>query len=443
VEAKHVPVPEGQWQAASAVDWQPMRLAYGVNEADSWWHFALGPTRERIWARLRKLRPRIVRIFLFDKSAPDPVERWDEFHAYVAAVLNVGAVPMVTFAKSPRPIGDHRGRRWFAERCADIVWGCLEQWGTQVADWYWSIWNEPNSTWIGGGVSFEDYRAVYEETASRIVRWLAPVLHGRRPRIGGPAVEGFDPFWLDWVWRFVSEIDPALIGFVNWHRYAEWRDDGERGAPADPAIHRALILAQTADYWQRARAVARIVADSGIVNVCGEWNAHSHYLPVIRARFNQSLFGAVYGASALLHLIRGGVDAEMLWTGTDVDCGYGLVDQDAVTTPLYQVRRLFAEYVRYGDEVCFPFEARRRADIDGVLARRPDGSLSALFVHCADRNAVYDLAEWGLSKFGHAGRLLRLDAATRNDVLVTPAERFLRFDGYGVAVLAGDSDAAF
>ena len=32
-----------------------MKLHYGVNEADSWWHFAVGPQRERIWARLRAI----------------------------------------------------------------------------------------------------------------------------------------------------------------------------------------------------------------------------------------------------------------------------------------------------------------------------------------------------------------------------------------------------
>src|SRR5262249_25182859 len=178
-----------------------MRLRYGFNEADSWWHFAQGPFRERIWTRLRALRPRVVRIFLFDKHAPDPVADWPGFAAYVQAVLNLGAVPMVTFAKSERPVDDWRALPSFATPCAGVVWGCLDQWGEQVADWYWCVWNEPNSTWIGGGLSFEQYQRVYEEVASGIVRWLGPLWHGRRPLIGGPAVEGFQPFWLDWVAR--------------------------------------------------------------------------------------------------------------------------------------------------------------------------------------------------------------------------------------------------
>src|SRR5712692_9173216 len=105
-----------------------MHLRYGVNEVDSWWHFALGPQRERIWARLREIDTRIIRIFLFDKHTPDPVTEWHVFASYVQAVLNVGATPLVTFAKFHRPFDDPRAVRWFASQCADVVWNCIEQW---------------------------------------------------------------------------------------------------------------------------------------------------------------------------------------------------------------------------------------------------------------------------------------------------------------------------
>ena len=113
-----------------------MRLRYGLNEADSWWHFAVGPQRERIWAKLREMRPRIIRIFLYDKNAPDPVKEWELFSAYVQAVLNVGAVPMLTFSKLHRPPDDPRAVRWFTNQCADVAWNCLERWGEErVGEW--------------------------------------------------------------------------------------------------------------------------------------------------------------------------------------------------------------------------------------------------------------------------------------------------------------------
>jgi len=418
-----------------------MRLRYGFNEADSWWHFAQGLQRERIWTRLRALHPRVVRIFLFDKNAPDPVGDWPLFAAYVQAVLNLGAVPMVTFAKSPRAVDNPRAVRWFATRCADVVWSCLEEWGEQVGEWYWCVWNEPNSTWIGGGVPFEQYRQVYEEVAHRIRRWLAPVLRGRRPLIGGPAVEGFQPFWLDWVARFLTEIDRSLIGFVNWHRYSDWRADGERGAPGDPAEHRALMLAQTPDYELRARAVSRLTGTEDILNICGEWNAHSHYLPHVRARFNQSLFGAVYGASALLHLLRGGVDAEMLWTGTDDECGYGVVDKDGSPTPLYHAKRLCTEYVRYGDALRFPVAEAQRSAVDGVIAHGEDGQQSALFVHLLDTEATYDLAELAGRDLADSGTLLILDRSSPTRVVTKPTSGVIAFQGSGVALVTNAADA--
>jgi len=246
-----------------------MRLLYGVNQADQCWDFALGPNRERIAARLREIDTRMIRLFLFDKGAPDPVTEWPVFASYVQAVLDVGATPMITFAKFRRPFNDVRAVRWFANRCADVVWNCIEQWGGEVVrDWYWCVWNEPNNGWISdGGLSFDEYRRIYEEVAQRILRWLGPYLDERKPLIGGPAVEGFQPFWWDWVWRFVNEIDNSLIGFIDWHRYADWRDNGENGAPSDDRNYRALIMSVAPDYEARARAIAQVLNGRGILNI--------------------------------------------------------------------------------------------------------------------------------------------------------------------------------
>lgn len=411
-----------------------MSLRYGVNEADSWWHFALGPQRERIWSRLRELNVGIIRIFVYDKYAPDPVTEWNAFASYIQAVLNVGAVPMITFARCRRPLDDARAVRWFAHQCGDVVWSAIEHWGPDaVRDWYWCVWNEPNSTWIGGGASFEQYRRIYEAIGEQLMRWLGPHLGASRPRLGGPAVEGFQPFWLDWVWRFVDEIDPSLIGFVNWHYYADWREHGEEGAPREPGTHRALILAQTPEYATRARAVAETLQGARILNICGEWNAHSHYLPAVRARFNQSMFGAVYGASALLHLMRGRVDAEMLWTGTDDACGYGLLDKDAVPTPLFYAKSLCARHIRYGDWISFPEWSRDDVGIDAVLAHGEDGRRSIFLVHLKDEPARYSLSELN-GRLADCRTLLKIDSGTGNRVTLQRGPGSISFDGYGVAV---------
>jgi hypothetical protein len=413
-----------------------MRLRYGINETDSWWHFALGPERERIWQLHRDMRIEIIRIFLFDKNAPDPLTEWDLFRSYVNAVLAVGATPMVTYAKFRRPLDDARAVRWFAEQCGEIVWHCLEEWGEEcVRDWHWCVWNEPNSDWIGGGLSFEQYRDIYESVAYAILRWLKPCLGGRRAPIGGPAVEGFQPFWKDWIRRFITEIDADLIGFVNWHRYAEWRDHGEKGAPVDATTHEAVMLWQARDYEVRARSVARLLRGPDVLNVCGEWNAHSHYLPRVRARFNQTHFGAAYGASALLHLIRGGVDAEMLWTGTDDACGYGVVGPDAAPTPLYFARALCAQYIRYGDPILAAALDGDVVGLDGMVVKDCDGRSSAILVHRRPTTATYDVSEITRGELSNGCALIKIDGETGNAMTTRSCAGTVTFAGYGVAVV--------
>jgi hypothetical protein len=420
-----------------------MRLQYGVNEADSWWHFAVGPGRERIWSRLRQLQPRIVRIFLFDKHAPDPVREWKTFESYVQAVLNLGATPMITFAKFPRPADDPRAIRWFAEQCGDVVWGAMERWGADaVSNWYWCVWNEPNSTWIGGGLTFDQYRRVYEAVAEAIVRWLGPHLRGRRPNIGGPAVEGFAPFWMDWVWRFVNEIDNSLIGFLDWHLYGDWRDDGERGAPASGATHRALMIAQTAEFGARAATIERMLSGRGILNICGELNTHSHYTEPVRRRFNHSVFGAAFYTSALLHLMRAGVHAEMYWTGNEGSGGYAMMDNFGEPKPVYHAKKLCATYVRHGDWLRFPAVAAGGPAVDVVAARGDNGRDSVLLVHRQETAARYELPGL-IDSAPDAGVLFKIDQGTGNRVVHATYRHTVSFEGYGVAVVTNEPCADY
>ncbi len=417
----------------------PMRLQYGVNESDSWWHFALGENREQLWAKLRELDVRIVRLFVFDKHAPDPVADWPSLRACIQAVLNVGAVPFLTFAKFRRPFDDPRAVRWFAEQCSEIVWSCTEEWGgEEVKNWYWCIWNEPNNDWIGGGINFEQYRAVYEAVARGIARSLAPWLNGCAPRIGGPSVEGFQPFWLDWVWRLLNEVDSSLIGFVNWHYYAEWRDAGEEAAAGDPRTMQSLIMAQAHQFGLRSAQVARLLRGRPLLNMCGEWNAHSHYLPAVRARFNQSLFGATYGAGALIQFLRSGIDAEMVWTGTDDAHGYGMLNPRAEPTPLYYAKLLCARHVRYGDGIRFPIHGADRREWDAVVSHGPHGRRSIFLTHLADRPGLLSLRDLEPSLAG-SGQLLKLDSETKGRLVVLPTRTGkIELDGFGVAVVTNE-----
>ena len=412
-----------------------MKLLYGVNQADQCWDFAVGTHRDLIQSRLRAINTGMIRLFLFDKGGPDPVENWPLFVSYVEAVLNVGAVPMITFAKFHRPVDDPRAIRWFAEQCSDVVWGCIEQWGGEnVRDWLWCVWNEPNSAWIGGGLSFEQYRRIYIEVAHGVLRWLGPHLGERKALIGGPAVEGFKPFWMDWVWRFVNEIDNDLISFVDWHHYGDWRDHGEAGAPGDSGTHFALLMSQTAEYESRARSISRLLRGRSILNICGELNTHSHYWTEVRQRFNETVFSGAFYVSSILHLIRGGADVEMFWTGTEDYGGYGMMNKEGEPAPVYHAKRLCAQYLRYGDWVSFPAWDSVDSALDVAVARADDGRRSALIVHRAGRHATYALSELA-TQLSDSCTLLKIDEGTGNRLAQATYDGTVTFDGYGVAVV--------
>ena len=85
---------------------QRMKLRYGFNEIDGWAAFSMGEHREQIHRRLRLMGTKVIRVFVFDKPVPDPFKEWHWFAAVLQAVLDVGAKPMVTFAKFHPPFDD-------------------------------------------------------------------------------------------------------------------------------------------------------------------------------------------------------------------------------------------------------------------------------------------------------------------------------------------------
>jgi hypothetical protein len=414
----------------------PMRLRYGINVRNTWHSFAFGLHRELILSRLREMGTRIIRIF-FDDHAPDRPTGWQMFTGYVQAVLDVNATPMVTFAKLPVPCDSHAVRS-FADRCGDVVKRSIQQWGGEaVHKWYWCVGNDPNSEWVSGGLTFEQYRHIYEEAAQELLRCLSPYLGGRKPLIGGPSADGFQPFWIDWVWRFVNEIDNSLIGFASWHRYGDWREVGQWGAPRDKTIFRRLLMARTTEYEIRAGAVRRVLRGRNILNACSELNAHSHHEARVSQQFNETIFGATYYSSALFHLLRGGADIEMFRMGTD-NSSYGIIGEAATTTPVFHAKKLFAEHIRDADWMSFPAWTKPNSDVNVVVAHGEDGRQSALLVHVEDEVATYQVSELA-GGLGNCRTLLKIDGGTDNRVVETICDGTVSFDGYGIAVLTSEA----
>ncbi len=412
-----------------------MQMLYGVNQADACKAFAIGAAASRIQQNLREIDSRIIRLFLYDKGAPDPVTQWPIFASYVEAVRSIGAKPMITFAKMHKPVSDLEAVQEFAERSADVVQRCIRQWGGAiVSEWYWCVWNEPNNEWISGPVTFAEYRHIYEEIAKRCVPLLAPHMGGRTPLIGGPGVEGFQPFWMDWVWRFLNEIDNSLIGFVDWHCYGDWREDGETNAPIDPAVHRQMLMGLVGEYGSRARAIGQMLKGRGMLNICGEINCHSHYTQPVRERFNFSVFAAAFYVSALLQLMRNGVDAEMYWVGNEDQGGYGMMNMFGDPWPSYHAKKLLAQHVRWGDQIFFPTGDNGHAGIDAVVASGDSGRRSVLVVHQKEESATIDIAEL-MPDITGMRTVLQIDEGTDKQIAEKSFDGKIHFTGYGVAVV--------
>jgi hypothetical protein len=434
-----------------------MQLRYGFNEIDGWAAFSMGEHRDAIHRRLRLMGTDVIRVFVFDKPVPDPFTEWHHFAAVLQAVLDVGAKPMVTFAKYHPPFENPEYLRKFVDRCCEVVWGCLEQWGgEEVKDWYWCVWNEPNNPDVGGGVSYPTYRRIYETVAPAVLELLEPHLGGRKAMIGGPAIDGTQrPYWMDWIAQLVDDVDERLLGFVNWHMYADWRPAAPSetlrvklwDGPDSPngEVFEALVMAQTPQYEARARGVARLLAGRDIRNFCGELNAVAHHENAFTLGLNQNAFGAAYYASALIHLIRGGAELEMRWTATSkrwdaIDDAYGLISIDGAPTPACLAKQLFAQHVRFGDWVRFPCRRPGAPDVDAIVAWNDEGRRSGVFVNTAPKRRDLTVSDWDAALEGCV-RVLRVDAGTGNRIAGGQFDGTVRLDGYGIAVVTNSATA--
>ncbi len=430
---------------------QRMQLRYGFNEIYGWWHLSAGPYREEVQRRLRLMDTSVVRVFVFDQPVPDPVKNWGAFAGCLQAILDIGARPMVTFAKFQPPYDKPSHIRDFVQRSTDVVWGCLEQWGGDIVkDWYWGIWNEPNNLIIGGDLTFAQYRSIYEAVTVPIYELLEPHLKGQKARIGGPAIDGTHrAYWLDWIARLVHEVDDRLVGFASWHRYGDWRPAVSSeslalemwGSPDSPngPLFEALLMAQTPTYEARARGVARVLKGHDVLNVCGELNTISHHEHYYTLGMNQNTLGAAYYASALIHLMRGGADLEMRWTATAHTEAYGLMSKEGKPMPAGLAKQLFAQHVRYGDLVHFPSNRLDAPHLDSVVSANGRGRISGVFVNTGAGRETVRPVDWD-ERLQDARFVLRLDADTGEAVAAAPFAGTVTLNGYGLAVVTNATD---
>lgn len=427
-----------------------MKLRYGFNEIYGWWHFSQGEHREEIQRRLKLMDTKVVRLFVFDQPVPDPFKDWHNFELLVQAVLDIGARPMITFAKFPPPYDRSKNIADYVARSSEVVWGCIERWGgAEVSHWYWCVWNEPNNLIVGGDLTFNQYRRIYEALSDEILRQLSPYLGERKALIGGPAIDGTHrAYWMDWIARLLSEVEERKVGFVSWHCYGDWRPAVPSkslglemwGSPDSPngEAFEALLLAQTPSYEARARGVSRLLEGRGVLNVCGELNTMSHHEFYYTLGHNQNLLGAAYYASALIHLIRGGAELELRWTATAHTDAYGLVWRDGKPSSAALAKQLFAQHVCYGDELEFPANRIDYPKVDAIVARSQRNGLSAIFVNTSQNAVTLVPGEWD-SELAACDYALMLDSKTGERVVAKKHDGRITLNGYGIGVITNAS----
>lgn len=208
------------------------------------------------------------------------------------------------------------------------------------------------------------------------------------------------------------------------------------GSPDSPngTVFEKLLLAQTPIYETRSRGVARLLEGREVLNVCGELNTMSHHEHYYTLGHNQNVLGAAYYASALIHLIRGGADLELRWTATAHSDAYGLIYMDGKPSPAALAKQLFAQHVRFGDEVSFPANRIDTPGLDVIVSRNDGGRISAVFVNTS-RSPITLAPRSFDTALERCDSLFRLDATTSDRVIAEKLSGQFTLNGYGIGVI--------
>src|SRR5260370_10458812 len=167
-----------------------MHLRYGLNSGDHWRDPGGVLAREELITRIQDAGTALVRIFPgIEGASPDD---WMECARFFDAIQRTGATPMIAFP-CPQPWDDSGAVQMFSKRCSEFDDRSIERWGQpEVASWFWSIGDEPNSPCTNGGLTFAGYRDIYQTTAHEIRHRLG--VRAGRTRIYVTVLVGHTPY---------------------------------------------------------------------------------------------------------------------------------------------------------------------------------------------------------------------------------------------------------
>lgn len=161
---------------------------------------------------------------------------WTNFDKYLTAIVSAGMRPIMELDFMPTALALNGSNRdtykdvsTYKQFIQAVVQHCVDKYGaTDVGQWYWEVWNEPDYTgfWNGTNASeatsakMTDYYALYDNAVSAITAVLPDAL------VGGPATTGPGP-----VGAFLQHCKSAgtRVTFASSHNYP----GGAAGASAN------------------------------------------------------------------------------------------------------------------------------------------------------------------------------------------------------------------
>lgn len=229
---------------------------------------------------------------------------------------------------------------------------------TEVAKWYFEVWNEPNIDFWVGVPKQATYFELYDNTA-RALKAVSP-----RLRVGGPATAA-----ADWVDAFLAhtEKENVPVDFVSTHGYADDTVENlfhtHEDIPMDQRVCRAV---------QKVRSQIASSRQPNLPLFWTEWNVPS--FGKLHAR------DTIYVGAAVADDIRqcdGLAEMMSFWTFSDVfeesgpkkepfDGGFGLVAMGGIKKP---------SYVAFGLLHQLGEERLANPAKDVLVTRKKDGTL--------------------------------------------------------------------
>jgi len=257
---------------------------------------------------------------------------------------------------------------------------------SEVATWYFEVWNEPNIDFWGGIPRMESYFELYEHTA-RAIKSVSP-----RLRVGGPATAA--AAWIPEFLGFVAE-NKVPLDFVSTHGYDD--EPVERLLGKDQPLRDKDIREEdrTCAAVQHVRKQIDASTMSKLPLLWTEWNVPGR----------DGLRDTAYVGPALAEAIRtcaGSVDMLSFWTFSDVfeeggvprkpfEGQFGLRATGGINKPSFYA---FALLHQLGTQ-----RLANPAD-NAIVTKLPDGSLS--------------IAIWNLGDVGQAPRSRKVSVVLAN-----------------------------